>query len=380
MKHLSRWVCLLCLTLPFTVHAQYSITPIPPPPNFAFNDLWHFTVIRPTADNYTQFYVSLRIFDEKNLLKVKSNSITLNLPVGSHYYNTGNLHDLQPFTTSYYDAGVLQQAVSSGGFFPPGTYNVVYNVFGKAKDGDFTLLAEESMQAKIDVMWPPILLWPDDGATLTDTYPNLTWTPAFSSSFTGIITYDLKLVQILKGQSKEQAIQSNPAYLTKNSLPNTFYPYAAADPQLETEYTYAWQVTARLGGTTAQSQVWEFSLGMARAMRAAQPENLFTPVREKLDASYCVARNYTLKIKYTEEYQMPTGAFLLYNVYQKNGELVASSVNGMKSPSASVKKGENFITLSVGSGGLGLTDGEYYILEVMNYKNEKWYLRFKVEA
>lgn len=379
MKHLNYWACFLCLLLPLTIHAQYTIIPVPPPPNFTFNDLWHFSVTRANADNYTQFYVSLRIYDGGSQLKVKSNSANLSLPVGNQYYNVSNLADLQPLTTSYYDAATLQQTISSGGMFPAGNYNIVYTLYGKAKDGEFTPLAEEATQAVVEVMWPPLLLWPEDEAVINSIYPSLTWTPAFSSTFMGTITYNLKMVELQPGQSKEQAILSNPSFYSLSSHPSTFYPYGAADPILEAGHVYVWQVTAQMGEVTAQSQVWQFTLGQARALRAAPTGNFFTPVAEALDGSYHVAKDYTLKIKYTEEYELPAAAYLLYNIYNKHGELVATSLPPRNSPSAGIKKGDNYITLSLNSGGLSLKAKEYYILEIMNYKNEKRYLRFFVQ-
>jgi len=371
---------LLLLTCSLGSSAQYGISPIPPPPNFTFNDLWHFTVTRSGADAYTQFYVALRIHDGKNMLKVKTNSTTFALDVGSRYYNLANINLLQPFGTGYYDAGILQEIISGGGQFPPGSYNITYTLYGKAKDGEFTPLAEEALQTTVEVMWPPILLWPEDKAVLADHYPVLTWTPAFSSSFTGTILYDLKLVELSKGQSAEQAILSNPRFFDVSKLGTTSYPYTSEAPALKDKTTYAWQVKANLGGIWAPSQVWQFTFSQDDPLPTGPPSQYYTPVLEKLDGGFAMAVNYELKLKYTEEYELPSSGnnYLIYNIYDQNGIKIRTSLPPMSSPSATIKKGDNYISLALGNPGLNLTAGQFYIIEVMNHKNEKWYLRFQV--
>lgn len=370
-------VGLLCLCLNLSLaRAQYTLTPVAPPPLFSFNDLWHFTVTRGAADAYGEFYVTLRVSDGNNALRIKSNSSRFGLEPGSRYFNTATLADLQPFSNSFYDAVLLQEAIASGGQFPPGTYRMIYTLYGKAKDGDFTPLAEENMEATVDVMWPPILLWPEDEAVLPDLYPTLTWTPAFSSSYSGPITYTLTVKELKKGQTKEQAMLSNPQFLGVKELPTTMYAYSSAAPALQKGQNYVWQVMATLGATQSFSQMWIFSAVDDPAPAGPVP-NFYAPVKEVLDNSFYRAQARILRIKYTEEYEVDKG-FLIYNIYDKNGVVVKSSLPPMNSPSAGISKGDNYITLSLGSSGLNLTVNEFYTLEVMNHKNEKWYLRFLV--
>ena len=357
------------------VEAQYALTPVPPPTNFTFNDLWHFTILKTSPDN-NQLYISLRIFDEKSSLKVKSNTSTFLLASGNHYYNLSSISQLQPFTTSYYDASLLQQAVSSGGYFPPGKYNVVYTLYGKSADGEFAPLVEESSEIIVEVMWPPILIWPPDNEVLDNFTPTLTWTPAFSSSYTGQITYDIKLVEQLKpGQSVEQSILSNPTFYEARNISDTYLPYPPSAPLLENEHTYVWQVTAHLGESRPQSQVWSFSYSSNQQRRSGSEPTQFSPVLEKLDASYAVANDGVLKIKYTEEYEVPQNSFLLYEVYDKYGHKIRMSLPPVNSPSAPIKKGDNYVTLDLTTGSTMSID-QFYTITVMNHKNEKWYLRF----
>ena len=113
---------------------------------------------------------------------------------------------------------------------------------------------------------------------------------------------------------------------------------------------------------------------------SVEPEYLYAPLKTKLDGSYIETGRLSpvLRIKYTEEYDVPENSFLVYNVYDKNGIKIKSSLPPFSTPSILIKKGDNYITLVSGSGGMNLPNvNDFYTLEVLNHKNEKWYLRFK---
>lgn len=250
---------LVCLA----ARAQYMLVPVAPPPTFAFNDLWHFSVTRSAADDITLLYVSLRVYDDNNQLLAKSNSSAFALPVGTRYYNASNLSDLQPFTGSFYSGGLLQQAVASGGPFPAGSYVFVYTLYGKANDGEFAPLAEETSSVTVEALWPPMLLTPPDGDSIQTAYPLLSWTPAFSSAFTGTIEYTLNLAEVLAGQNAYQAIQANPVHFSQAGIPVTALMYPIAAQALDTGKTYAWQVHAGAGGASlGSSEVWQFTVAV----------------------------------------------------------------------------------------------------------------------
>lgn len=367
------------LFLPAGVFAQYSITPMAPPPAFSFNDLWHFTVTRSASDANQQFYVTLRIYNGKNSLLVKSNSKVFMLEPGSRYFNASNLTELQPFTTSFYDAGLLQQAVASGGNFPEGDYRMVYTLFGKAKDGEFAPLAEGELETTVESMWPPMLLSPDDGEKIDTKYPLLTWTPAFSSSASQPIEYNLYLVEMLPGQNPAQALKSNPYLLEQKDLPVTTLSYPSSAGALREGAKYAWYVTARSGDASlGQSQMWSFELGEGPVM-----EIPYEPFVELFPAPapFLYRADFgRLRIKYVEEYVVPSpDNHLWFNIYDWRGKVVYTHA-ALGTP-IGIKKGHNYVQINVGSlansgvGGLGP-----YLLEVYNHKNEKQYIRFLIEG
>ncbi|OFY82857.1 MAG: hypothetical protein A3F72_01865 [Bacteroidetes bacterium RIFCSPLOWO2_12_FULL_35_15] len=103
-------------------------------------------------------------------------------------------------------------------------------------------------------------------------------------------------------------------------------------------------------------------------------------VKRELDGGYHIVYDGNLSFKYDEEYNDLDGK-LKFNIYNSHNTIVAS--NSTMLPTSAqplVSYGDNRIKLNIASctftptGNLG---SGFYILEVINEKNEKWYLRFK---
>lgn len=356
--------------------AQYTLFPHPPPPQFTFNDLWHMTISRIQDDGYTKFYVAMRVHTDNQQLKIKSNTTTLALPTGTHTYTMANLHQLQPFVTSYTDAGLLQQSVASGGNFPPGEYHIIYTLYGKTADGEFTPLAEDALDARVDVLWPPMLLTPGNGETLDQPLPLLTWTPAFSSVFAGQIDYTLNLVEVLPGQNEYQAIQANPTYFTERNLNNTLLPYPPAARVLETGRLYAWQVHAQAGGVSlGSSEIWTFKLATPQEPATSKKPYAYIKPSTKVSAEYIRLAKPELPIALEEGY-FPTVEKFRFVIVNERMETVATE----KDFTAVVKTGLNTYVVSLCSDGSRITLKKgRYILEIRTEKNGKFYIPFELD-
>lgn len=108
---------------------------------------------------------------------------------------------------------------------------------------------------------------------------------------------------------------------------------------------------------------------------------VYATLRKKLDGGYFQITNAQLYFRYDEEYNDTDGK-LTFNVYNDDHEKITS--NTIISPTSlipAIAYGDNRCHLNmfgcyVLNGGGFLTDG-FYILEVINEKNEKWYLRFQ---
>jgi hypothetical protein len=110
-----------------------------------------------------------------------------------------------------------------------------------------------------------------------------------------------------------------------------------------------------------------------------KPSNYCAILRRELDGGYHTVVNGNLTFKYDEEYADLDGK-LTFNIYNAKNIIVASNLTMPILTQPLVRYGDNRITLNIAScsftptGNLGTG---FYILEVINEKNEKWYLRFK---
>lgn len=91
----------------------------------------------------------------------------------------------------------------------------------------------------------------------------------------------------------------------------------------------------------------------------------YKSLNKKLDAGYYELNSSNLYFKYNEEYKDSDGN-LTYNLYND----AHTKITGL--PTLPVVYGDNRYTLNLASVATG-----YYTLEVINEKNEKWYLRLK---
>lgn len=118
-------------------------------------------------------------------------------------------------------------------------------------------------------------------------------------------------------------------------------------------------------GGTNKGGYYVFSLYNSLAL---VDENTYVPLRRKLDGGFYTAHQGQLYFRYEEEYNSTA---LQYKVYDKHGIQVLTEAD----QPINIAYGENFCHLDLSCNGNGLTNG-HYILEVINEKGEKWYLRF----
>ncbi|MBD3638023.1 MAG: DNRLRE domain-containing protein [Crocinitomicaceae bacterium] len=89
----------------------------------------------------------------------------------------------------------------------------------------------------------------------------------------------------------------------------------------------------------------------------------------ELDGNYYVTNNGKFCFVYNEEYNDPN---IEFNIYNQNGDIVATEANFLLQ---SLFHGENRVVLDFTDNGICIGPG-FFILEVINDKNEKFYLRF----
>ena len=244
-------------------------------------------------------------------------------------------------------------------------------------DGEFVPLAEETSEATVEAMWPPMLLFPPDGDSIDSPLPLLTWTPAFSSQLTGAVTYTLHLVEMLHGQNAYQAIRSNPGQYDEKNIPLTMQPYPSGARILEAGKQYAWQVHADAGGhSLGSSEIWTFTLAVPKpGTPVVLPKYYYRPA-EKVPAEYVRLTEAFLPLAFDERYQpaSPEKPFA-FNIVDANRKIVGSE----KDFDAPIQAGFNRYLVPVCSsqGKISLPKGKYHI-EILLEKKTRRYLAFEI--
>lgn len=106
----------------------------------------------------------------------------------------------------------------------------------------------------------------------------------------------------------------------------------------------------------------------------------FAIPERKLDGGYYTIHEQKLLFKFDEQYNDTDGK-LKFNIYNEANSVVYSSVS-MGTSSPSIIYGDNRYSIDLSNSayfvsGQTMPNNKFYILEVINEKNEKWYLRFK---
>ncbi len=120
-----------------------------------------------------------------------------------------------------------------------------------------------------------------------------------------------------------------------------------------------------------------FSIGAHLNFIPTVKNGPYAGLMRKPDGGYHYSSGLYLQIKYTEEYNPGTNAKLKFRVFDQNHEEIF--VSTWNQPYTGIKYGDNYISIyktgCENDHAKYLADG-YYLLEVTNDKNEKWYLRF----
>jgi len=291
----------------------------------------------------------------------------------SLYVAPTNLGPLSPLTISYTVDAFYANLVNTGGIFPAGAYHIDYALYGRPLDGEFSELAENSIDATVESLFPPMLISVENNDTICEQYPIFTWTPAYQASNPGDLTYYFKMVEVYGFQSSYQAITSNPYYYSQQDIPITLLNYPVSAATLVYNQQYAWQVDAIINNqVAASSEIWTFVYGCpSDTIIDSIPQMPYVKLRLERDGGEYKLVNKFLYINYTERYFPGENAQLKYQIYDRNTNEFVPTNNTV----LAVVEGENNYIISTCGDGLNLPDGVYQFI-VTDKKGIKWYVDF----
>ncbi len=177
-------------------------------------------------------------------------------------------------------------ALRQTGLLPPGEYNLCFEF--NTLDG--TRAGVTCSEKRATPLSQFRLLFPSDGARVTERQPILSWEPALGFvSEPGDLRYELHLTQLRPGQSPQEAIERNAPLLTRAQLTTTSLLYPAGAPELQPKATYAWRVNVYNGrGVLANSATWRFTLQQKDVAEETPQAGGYVMVATTPDRQFCV--------------------------------------------------------------------------------------------
>ncbi|MDF2188422.1 hypothetical protein [Paraflavitalea sp. CAU 1676] len=281
------------------------------------------------------------------------------------------LQDLMPITYNVGSGGYGMDP-SPEGFLPTGVYTICYSVLAVQNEG-VEKIAEECETIEIEPISPPQLMIPMDEEKVEITRPFFAWIPPSPIATLNSMLYDWVLVEVQPTQSAADAVQQNVPLLSRSNLSFTNFQYPLSSPELDTSKLYAWRITAKNNLTpVGNSEVWSFRVrlfGFDSTLIKTGGE-YFTKLRREEDAAYIICSG-VLHYEYLNELNDTQVSIKLFDISDAQRREI-----GLDSASRPVQFGQNFNLLDLRQLS-GMKDKHMYLLEVMNAKREKWYLKFE---
>jgi hypothetical protein len=216
----------------------------PPPGQYSLEQLWRARVSNPGNTTYESWFEGF-VFEETQGQVFYARTKKFQLLPGTRIYM---YRDVQ-IEHSEHAPGYELFAAQLGGL-PAGTYTFVLllNSFG----------ISDTVEFEVRPMSPPRSILPRDRDTVTVPFPEFVWTTPNPPS--PGVTYDLKLAEVMDGETPEEALLANRPWFEEKELRGTSRKYPTSAPKLENG-DYAWTVTAfAADGQTATSDVRSFTL------------------------------------------------------------------------------------------------------------------------
>lgn len=233
MKRLKVFFFLFLVFLcSFTLDAQVTVRLHRPPPNeLAMENLWYVDLTNTTSENFV-VYLHGEIREEDDGLVARANSDPFDLPPGMKRVTSRNIGRIG----DVWYKGKYEESIIRTGNFPSGRYTVCVSVINAENNEEF---GQDCFKQNIRISGDPRLLSPKEEAEVTKN-PLFTWTPPAPRP-TGDFNYKLSIVEVLEGQTKEEAICSNLPWFESDRISGTVFRYPSSARSFE-EGVYAWQI------------------------------------------------------------------------------------------------------------------------------------------
>jgi hypothetical protein len=252
----------LCLVIivglvPLVLNAQIQVRLHKPPPNqLKVEHLWWVDLDNPTQSSYT-VYLYAEITDTQKGLIFKARSNSFKLGPGKKRITPKDITDV---SNVWYAANYKEYILRTGSV-PQGTYTVCIYLMHEHTGNE---MGKDCITVPVYLPGAPRLISPQTGSKLKQKHPHFSWTTPAPQPPNIQVRYKITVVEVLKGQTKEEAIGANVPVYEKGGLTTLSFDYPAAARPLEKTKKYAWQIQAvdasgfPVGKNEGRSEIWEF--------------------------------------------------------------------------------------------------------------------------
>jgi len=213
--------------------------------------MWWVDLDNQDNTTYRNVWLHGEVHEEQKGLVYRANSNQFDLPPGR---TTKRLRDIR-LRDQWYQQG-YEAFFFRSGTIPEGNYTYIVSLLPE--------LGADTGHALVRKPGPPRLIAPRDGAQLgsAEKFPMFSWTPPQPSP--PGVRYAVRIVEVLPGQTKEEAMRSNPPWFEKRGNVSFSLRYPVSARRLDLGRSYAWQVQAldQNGNLIGSSEIWSFTAGV----------------------------------------------------------------------------------------------------------------------
>lgn len=332
------------------------IQPPIPPVQFSLSNLWNIEVVNLT-NNELKGYFDLRLTSQNGgqILLAQSNDVVIGR--GNTNFNSFTISEKNRI---YFNNPVSNKARQTN-LLSFGNFELCVQFIEAGQE-----LASNCQVFSFFPTNPPIGISPVLCEEISGFYPNFIWQEPSPLLEAYQFVYSIKIVEVLKGQTPQAAIQSNIPIHQKENISQTFYQYPADAFPLDSNKKYAWQVKADLeeiSGIEGKTSFGKQSLGQSEA------ECFITPKKELIEKKeepkfYLIPKkgfnnDYSkiskiIPVSYQEKFQDREIEVFFYD---KNKKLLKETIK------VSVRRGDNRFEIDLENLGL-FKHGEFYWLTI----------------
>lgn len=338
---------------------QIMINPIEAPKPFVKTDmLWNVVIINQGMTDVSGKF-QLNIEDENHRIILSGISNFISFPKGTKVLN---YNTVAPINYSYNSS-----SNDFNSWMKVGKYNLCYSVLCPIVDGNaLNPVAENCLEMNIEPLSPPELNVPEDKSTLYETRPNFLWTPPAPVNLFSQLRYEIKLVEVNKYQSAENALLNNNPIYFENGLTNNSKLLPSSYKELVVNKDYAWQVTAYDNSYSIKTTPYTFKV-IEDSVMAIIERSPYLNMREN-NAEIGIMHQGYIKAVINNSSKDTSATLFVY----EDGLFI----NQITEVHVSIKQGLNYIKQEIKTS-KKLDENKVYDLVWVNSKNQKWVIKYK---